>query len=133
MSKDTIRRTEEYHKRGDYHKNLNPNWAYYPTYIAKAKLVKAFIDKLPAKAKILDVGCGEGVLVEEDAIIDGETGILVKPKDYKDIAKAVIKLMTDKELAQKLGQNGKQRVETEFNWDIITKRISNVINECAKH
>jgi len=44
---------------------LDPNWSYTPTYLIKMQLVREFIDRQPPKARILDAGCGEGVLVEE--------------------------------------------------------------------
>jgi phosphatidylinositol alpha-1,6-mannosyltransferase len=52
-----------------------------------------------------------------DAVIDGVTGVLVNPTDVKDIAAAIIKLLTDKGYARRLGENGRRRVETEMNWD----------------
>lgn len=55
----------EYAKAGDYHKNLNPDWSYAPTYYKKMQFVKEILGNLPKDAKILDAGCGEGVLVEE--------------------------------------------------------------------
>lgn len=55
----------EYAKLGDYHKNLDPNWSYTPTYLKKMKYVRCFLDALPKDVRILDAGCGEGVLVEE--------------------------------------------------------------------
>ncbi len=55
----------EYARVGDYHKNLDPNWSYTPTYLQKMAFVSQFIQSLPRAAKVLDVGCGEGVLVEE--------------------------------------------------------------------
>lgn len=58
-------RTGEYQKRGDYHKKLDPNWSYYPTYLAKKKFVLNILEKEPRDSKILDVGCGEGVFIEE--------------------------------------------------------------------
>lgn len=58
-------RAWEYEKIGDYHRNLDPNWSYTPTYLKKMKEVRRFVDSLPVEAVILDAGCGEGVLVEE--------------------------------------------------------------------
>lgn len=58
-------RNWEYARVGDYHRNLDPNWEYTPTYLRKVALVKQFIELQPPKATILDVGCGEGVFVEE--------------------------------------------------------------------
>lgn len=55
----------EYAKKGDYHRNLDPNWSYTPTYLAKMGFVRSFLETLPRQARILDAGCGEGVLVEE--------------------------------------------------------------------
>jgi SAM-dependent methyltransferase len=55
----------EYAARGDYHRALDPTWDYYPTYIAKLEAVRKWLDRVPSDARILDAGCGEGVLVEE--------------------------------------------------------------------
>jgi 2-polyprenyl-3-methyl-5-hydroxy-6-metoxy-1,4-benzoquinol methylase len=55
----------EYSKRGDFHKQLNPNWSYTPTYLKKMAFVRREIDLLGKDAYMLDAGCGEGVLVEE--------------------------------------------------------------------
>jgi len=55
----------EYAERGEYHKHLDPNWGYYPIYVRKLALVDDIIGQLPPDAKILDAGCGEGVLVEK--------------------------------------------------------------------
>lgn len=56
---------DEYTSRGDYHRRLDKNWVYYPVYVTKMELVRAFLSKLPKDVSILDVGCGEGLLVEE--------------------------------------------------------------------
>lgn len=54
-----------YAERGDYHRDLDPDWSFTPTYLRKMKVVRAFVDRLPQRARILDAGCGEGVLVVE--------------------------------------------------------------------
>lgn len=61
----SVSRTGEYAARGDYHRELSPDWEFYPTYLAKLERVRAFLDALPADARVLDAGCGEGVLVDE--------------------------------------------------------------------
>jgi len=53
-----------YAESGDYHRNLNPNWSYTPTYLRKMAFVRCKIHEVRMDARILDVGCGEGVLVE---------------------------------------------------------------------
>jgi SAM-dependent methyltransferase len=62
---DANYRAWEYERLGDYHRNLDYNWSYTPTYLKKMKEVRKFIAVSPANATILDAGCGEGVLVQE--------------------------------------------------------------------
>jgi SAM-dependent methyltransferase len=57
-------RAGEYAARGDYHRAVDPDWNYYPTYIAKLEAVRKWLDALPAGTRVLDAGCGEGILVE---------------------------------------------------------------------
>lgn len=60
-------RDGEYASRGDYHRAPDPDWNYYPTYLAKLTAVRKWLDALPAGTRVLDAGCGEGVLVDEYA------------------------------------------------------------------
>ncbi|MBI2834820.1 MAG: class I SAM-dependent methyltransferase [Acidobacteria bacterium] len=60
-------RLGEYATRGDYHRRLEPSWEFYPTYLAKLRLVRQYLDALPRDTRVLDAGCGEGILVEEYA------------------------------------------------------------------
>src|SRR5262249_16806510 len=63
-----VTRKGEYARQGDFHKNLNPNWSYYPIYVNKIALVDELLQAFgnPAE-RTLDAGCGEGVLVEKYA------------------------------------------------------------------
>jgi SAM-dependent methyltransferase len=65
-SADSVR-GGEYAARGDYHRTLDASWDYLPTYLAKLAYVRAYLDQLPRATRVLDAGCGEGVLVEEYA------------------------------------------------------------------
>lgn len=58
-------RNWEYARQGDYHRNLDPNWSYTPTYLQKVKQVESFVRGFPKTVEILDLACGEGVLVEK--------------------------------------------------------------------
>jgi SAM-dependent methyltransferase len=64
-SPSSVARTGEYAERGDYHRQLSPTWEFYPTYLAKLEVVRQYLTSLPAGTRVLDAGCGEGVLVEE--------------------------------------------------------------------
>ncbi|MEO7192887.1 MAG: class I SAM-dependent methyltransferase [Vicinamibacterales bacterium] len=61
----SVSRTGEYAERGDYHRELSPDWEFYPTYLAKMARVRQYLRGLAPGARVLDAGCGEGVLVEE--------------------------------------------------------------------
>ncbi|MCD4693025.1 MAG: glycosyltransferase family 4 protein [Calditrichales bacterium] len=58
-----------------------------------------------------------------DAIVDGETGFLVNPASVDEIAGKLILLLQDHSLAQKLGKQGRKRIEKEFTWDIIADKL----------
>jgi SAM-dependent methyltransferase len=60
-------RSGEYATRGDYHRAPDPNWEYYPTYLAKLEAVRRWLNGSRVGARVLDAGCGEGVLVDEYA------------------------------------------------------------------
>jgi SAM-dependent methyltransferase len=60
-------RAGEYASRGDYHRHLDERWDYLPTYLAKMEAVRRDLGQLPPATRVLDAGCGEGVLVEEFA------------------------------------------------------------------
>jgi glycosyltransferase involved in cell wall biosynthesis len=49
-----------------------------------------------------------------EQIVDGVSGILIPSRDPDAIAQAVVRLSTEKELAQILGSEGRRRVENEF-------------------
>jgi ubiquinone/menaquinone biosynthesis C-methylase UbiE len=57
--------TGEYALRGDYHREPSPDWEFYPTYLAKLAYVRNYLAHLTPGTRVLDAGCGEGVLVEE--------------------------------------------------------------------
>ena len=61
----SVSRTGEYAARGDYHRELSPEWEFYPTYLAKLARVRAYLTALPTGTRVLDAGCGEGVIVDE--------------------------------------------------------------------
>jgi len=58
-----------------------------------------------------------------DAVLDGETGLLVEPEDPEALADAIVRLIEDPELARRLGENGRRRVEAELNWGRFTERL----------
>lgn len=49
-----------------------------------------------------------------EAVVDGETGILVDGESPAEVAAAVTRLLTDQQLAERLGRCGRERVLREF-------------------
>lgn len=58
------RREGEYAARGDYHRHLDPHWSYAPIYRRKLAWLDGLMEALPGEARVLDVGAGEGALLE---------------------------------------------------------------------
>lgn len=64
-----------------------------------------------------------------EAVIHYHTGILVEPKNIDQLASALLKLLKDDKLAQKLGHQGFKRVKEEFNWSHQIKKIIPILYE----
>jgi phosphatidylinositol alpha-1,6-mannosyltransferase len=60
-----------------------------------------------------------------EAVSDGRTGILVDPANTSELEDAIFKLYSDRDLALRLGREGKQRVEREFTWDGLADKYLN--------
>jgi phosphatidylinositol alpha-1,6-mannosyltransferase len=62
-----------------------------------------------------------------EAVSDGQTGILVDPANTDELEEAIFRLYSDRDLACRLGLEGKRRVEREFTWDALTEKYLNEI------
>ncbi|MDP8922914.1 MAG: glycosyltransferase family 4 protein, partial [Chloroflexota bacterium] len=49
-----------------------------------------------------------------EAVKDGETGLLVNPYEVGAVAERILTLLTDRQLRERLGENGRRRVREEF-------------------
>ena len=58
-----------------------------------------------------------------DTIVDGVTGLLVAHDDEEEIAKCIIHLLVNPDLAKQMGQNGRERVVREFTWHTQASRL----------
>ncbi len=63
-----------------------------------------------------------------DAVVHGETGLLVNPEEVQDIAGAILKLSKDKELRERYGEVGRVRATKEFNWEYLAEKIFKTIS-----
>jgi colanic acid/amylovoran biosynthesis glycosyltransferase len=55
-----------------------------------------------------------------DLVVDGETGIVVPPRDPAALRSALERLLADPDLRRKLGAAGRDRAGTHFSWEKVT-------------
>ena len=53
----------------------------------------------------------------KDLVVDGETGLLVPPRDVGALRDALDRLLGDRELRRRLGAAGRERIEQHFSWE----------------
>lgn len=58
-----------------------------------------------------------------EAVIDGQTGILVAPRDSKALANAIMTLLRDKKQAKQMGQTGREYAKSLFN---VTRMVKDI-------
>jgi glycosyltransferase involved in cell wall biosynthesis len=56
------------------------------------------------------------------------TGIVVKPRDTKALADAIIRILQDKKEAKRMGINGRELIEEKYSWVNIAKKIETIYN-----
>jgi len=64
-----------------------------------------------------------------ELVTDGETGLLVPPRDPKALAAALQRLLDDAELSRRLGEAGRRRVEERFSLDAMNRRVLQIYDE----
>jgi phosphatidylinositol alpha-1,6-mannosyltransferase len=76
------------------------------------------------------VGARQGGI--PDAVREGETGLLVDSTDLRASLEAVQSLLQNRELARRLGLEGRRAVETYYNWDRVTADLRCTGEELAR-
>ncbi len=64
-------------------------------------------------------------------VINEECGILVPPMDSKKLSEAIIKLLNNKELGDKMGNEGKRIADSKFSAKTMSNKIESLYNELA--
>jgi glycosyltransferase involved in cell wall biosynthesis len=65
-----------------------------------------------------------------EAVLEKETGILTKP-DSRELAEAILKLLSDCSLREKMGHKGREFVSHNFSWDVCAQRMQQVYREAV--
>jgi phosphatidylinositol alpha-1,6-mannosyltransferase len=63
-----------------------------------------------------------------EAIKDGVTGLLIDPLDVNKIADTLVGVLEDKDLARRLGENGRKRAEKQPDWNLVFETCSYHLN-----
>src|SRR3990167_4509363 len=79
-----------------------------------------------------DNACGKPVIGGRsggipEAVIHGETGLLVDPNNPQEVFEAIVRLLTDDLYAKRLGERGRRRVVEELNWRATARRVKEAI------
>lgn len=62
-----------------------------------------------------------------DAVLDGETGYVVRGGSPADTAERVITLLGDPELRRRMGERGRRWVEERWRWDLLAERLKELL------
>lgn len=58
-----------------------------------------------------------------DAVLDGETGWVVRGGSAEESAERIVLLLGDAELRQRMGERGRAWVEEKWRWDLLAERL----------
>lgn len=80
------------------------------------------------------MACGVGVIATPvggivDFLKDRENGLFCEPGNPKDIAEKIKLLLVDKELFNRLVNNGLKTIKEEYNWDKISEKIKEIYQQ----
>ncbi|WP_323735597.1 glycosyltransferase family 4 protein [Methanosphaera sp. ISO3-F5] len=62
-----------------------------------------------------------------EVVENGYNGFLIEPENIEDLTQKILETLENKELNQKLGQNGRKKVEKDFDWEKIVNQYINVL------
>ncbi|AMM53806.1 glycosyltransferase family 4 protein [Pyrococcus kukulkanii] len=64
-----------------------------------------------------------------EVVQESGSGVLVPPGDEVALERAIIKILSDKNFANKLGKAGRKAVEKEYSWKVVVEKIEKVYEE----
>jgi len=65
-----------------------------------------------------------------EAVVDGESGLLVEPERPEEVADAIVRILSSPELAKEMGVNGRRRAEART-WSKVAGEYESVLKEVA--
>ena len=82
------------------------------------------------------MACGKPVVATRvggipEVVVDGETGVLVPPRDHAAMAEAIVRLLEDQALRERMGAAGLQRVRRKFSAEVMARNTLRVYERLA--
>ena len=68
----------------------------------------------------------------QEMMVDGKTGFLVQQGSHQQLIDKLSLLLEDKDLAKKMGVEGRKFIEDTFNWELVTKNFIRNIESYLK-
>jgi L-malate glycosyltransferase len=68
-----------------------------------------------------------------EVVVDGETGFIVEPRDHAAMAEAIVRLLKDEALRNRMGAAGRARVESRFSSERMVQETLRVYKRVAMH
>lgn len=77
------------------------------------------------------MACGLPVVATDvggvsDAVVDGESGLLIQPARIDALTDALARLVSDSDLRQEMGQNGREIARDRFTWKKSARRLFSI-------
>jgi glycosyltransferase involved in cell wall biosynthesis len=66
-----------------------------------------------------------------DLVVDGETGVLVPPRDRRVLRTALVRLLDDPDLRRRLGTAGRERARRDFSWEGVVEATMAVYRQAS--
>lgn len=66
-----------------------------------------------------------------EAVVDGETGFIVPPRDAEALARATLSLLCDAERRRAMGERGRARVASTFTLERNARQVFEVLQRCT--
>ncbi len=66
-----------------------------------------------------------------EVVVDGETGLLVEARDPAELARAIVRVLEDRELAEKLGERGRKLAVEKYSLGLMQERMFELYSRLA--
>ena len=70
---------------------------------------------------------------DKEMMKDKETGFLVREGNSDDIIEKLKQILDNPNLAQQMGREGKEFVNSQFNWELVAKNFLKIIKPYLKN